>query len=334
MSESTHTNHVTSSNCTNNNSTNSNSVSSNNTNNKKRSRDNVVGDHIVLSNKKKWFSDNSGSKSISNNDNSHHKNKNKSKNKNNNDNSNSIGNNYSSGSRKQSGGVAVTVDRSLPVFQYEKEILSSIESHKTTVIVGETGSGKSTQIPKFIQKLFATDIQSNGSSGSGSRSGANSTEDCVVCTQPRRVATVTIAQRVAAEMGEEVGGIVGYGIRFEEKASRRTKIKFVTDGVLLREFMADPTLKKYKAVVLDEAHERSLQTDILMGLLKQLQQRRKDLKIVIMSATLQAEDFMNYFDDCSLVTIPGRQYPVHIFYAPEPEPDFIDAALITCLQVK
>lgn len=167
---------------------------------------------------------------------------------------------------------------SLPIFQFKDQILSSVRNHATTVVVGETGSGKSTQIPQFLAL--------DPSIGRGK---------CVVCTQPRRVAAITIAEQVSKERCTRLGDEVGYSIRFEDKTSHRTRIKYATDGVLLREIMSDPLLTKYSVVVLDEAHERSMQTDILMGLLKEVQEVRKDLKILVMSATLQVELFQGFF---------------------------------------
>ncbi len=163
----------------------------------------------------------------------------------------------------------------LPILAHKVELLSKIRDGPTTVVVGETGSGKSTQLPQYI-----LDLNKHG---------------CIVCTQPRRVAAVTIAERVAFEMGCEIGKEVGYSIRFEDRSSEKTKIKYVTDGVLLREMITDHNLKKYSVVILDEAHERSLQTDILMGLLRKLQDRRPDIRVVIMSATLEIDLFMNFF---------------------------------------
>jgi HrpA-like RNA helicase len=210
--------------------------------------------------------------------------------------------------------------KSLPVYQYELEIINSVKNHQVTIIVGETGSGKSTQIPQIL--LDHQVVPDN---------------KCIVCTQPRRVAAVTIAQKVASERNTSVGREVGYSIRFEDKSSPMTKIKYVTDGVLLREFMSDPVISHYNIVLLDEAHERSLQTDILMGLLKQIQEQKtrdaSNFKILIMSATLQIELFTQFFSDANVVTVPGRQYPVTMYYTPEPEQEFIDAALITCLQI-
>jgi HrpA-like RNA helicase len=171
----------------------------------------------------------------------------------------------------------VDARKELPIYLHKEAIVESIKKYQTTILVGETGTGKSTQLPQYLSEHFAT---------SGK---------CVVCTQPRRVAAVTIAQKVASEQGTNIGERVGYSIRFEDKCSSQTRIKFVTDGVLLRECMSDPNLSKYSVVILDEAHERSLQTDILMGLLRNLQERREDLRIVVMSATLQTELFSNFF---------------------------------------
>jgi HrpA-like RNA helicase len=223
-------------------------------------------------------------------------------------------------SKKERKAVPSNDVKSLPVYQYELEIINSVKNHQVTIIVGETGSGKSTQIPQIL--LDHQVVPDN---------------KCIVCTQPRRVAAVTIAQKVASERNTSVGREVGYSIRFEDKSSPMTKIKYVTDGVLLREFMSDPVISHYNIVLLDEAHERSLQTDILMGLLKQIQEQKtrdpSNFKILIMSATLQIELFTQFFSDANVVTVPGRQYPVAMYYTPEPEQEFIDAALITCLQI-
>lgn len=166
----------------------------------------------------------------------------------------------------------------LPIFEFKEDISKSVRKHPCTVVVGETGSGKSTQLPQYLL--------SNLKTGSLAR---------IAVTQPRRVAAISVAQRVASERKCKVGMEVGYSIRFDDKTSPRTRIKFVTDGVLLRECMSDPDLKEYDIIVLDEAHERSLQTDILMGLLRQLQERRPSLRLVVMSATLHVELYMNFF---------------------------------------
>ena len=163
---------------------------------------------------------------------------------------------------------------SLPILEFRNHIIESVKKHQTTIIVGETGCGKSTQIPQYLLGNFKNKI---------------------VCTQPRRVAAVSVAQRVAQELKSNIGEQVGYSIRFEDKTSYKTKIKFVTDGVLLRECMTDSNLSEYDVIILDEAHERSLQTDILMGLLRLLQEKKPSLHIVVMSATLQIEIFQNFF---------------------------------------
>ena len=144
---------------------------------------------------------------------------------------------------------------------------------------------------------------------------------------------MSVAQRVAQEMDVELGQEVGYSIRFEDKTSPNTILKYMTDGMLLREAMNDHNLSRYSTLILDEAHERTLATDILMGLLKEVAIRRPDLKIVIMSATLDAQKFQRYFNDAPLLAVPGRTHPVEIYYTPEPERDYVEAALRTVLQI-
>ncbi|RYG69942.1 DEAD/DEAH box helicase [archaeon] len=174
----------------------------------------------------------------------------------------------------------------LPIHAYAKQIIDSVKSHQVTVLVGETGSGKSTQLPQILLDH-----------------GLVPRDKGIVCTQPRRVAAVTIAQKVASERDVALGQEIGYSIRFEDKSSPATRIKYATDGVLLRECMSDDSLSKYHIVILDEAHERSLQTDILIGLLRAMQTKRSadSLRIIIMSATLQVESFQAFFQVYNLV---------------------------------
>ena len=213
---------------------------------------------------------------------------------------------------------------SLPIDSMSKTLIDTIKSHQTTIVVGETGSGKSTRLPQFIFKDLLQ-ISNNRSTS------------CIVCTQPRRVAAVTIAQRVSQEMNVELGNLVGYTVRFDDKSSIATRIKYVTDGVLLREAMNNSDLEKYSFIILDESHERSLQTDILMGLILGIQERRKStafpLRLIIMSATLDIDLFTSFFKDSGLVKIPGRHYPVETLYLKFPEEDYIDTAMLTCLQI-
>jgi pre-mRNA-splicing factor ATP-dependent RNA helicase DHX15/PRP43 len=185
------------------------------------------------------------------------------------------------------------------------------------VFVGETGSGKTTQIPQFV--LFDDQPQIQ--------------RKMVACTQPRRVAAMSVAQRVAAELDVKLGEEVGYSIRFEDMTSPKTVLKYMTDGMLLREAMNDHNLNRYSTIILDEAHERTMATDVLMGLLKEVVVRRPDLKIIIMSATLDAQKFQRYFNDAPLLAVPGRTHPVEIFYTPEPEQDYVEAAIRTVLQI-
>ena len=206
--------------------------------------------------------------------------------------------------------------KELPVYGFLERLLDAVKNNQTVVVEGETGSGKTTQIPQFLVKDYA-------------RRGSK----CVACTQPRRVAAMSIAQRVADEMDVQLGEEVGYSIRFEDTTGPNTLLKFMTDGMLLREAMSDPFLERMSVIVLDEAHERTLSTDVLMGLLKELLQQRKDLKCVVMSATLDAEKFQTYFEGAPLLRVPGRTFPVEIFYTPEPERDYVEAAVRTAAQI-
>ena len=224
----------------------------------------------------------------------------------------------------------------LPVWEQKREFQQLMQTHSTLILVGETGSGKTTQIPQLFVDLRTGRLDA-------SIVGAASTGRMVACTQPRRVAATSVAARVAAEMDVQLGAEVGYSVRFDEKSSERTVVKYLTDGMLLREAMSDPLLSRYAAVVLDEAHERTLATDVLFGLMKEIARKRRSannntnnnngLKLVVMSATLEAEKFAKYFDGAPLLKIPGRVHPVEIFYTPEPEPDYLEAAIRTAVQI-
>ena len=207
--------------------------------------------------------------------------------------------------------------RDLPVHAQREEFLQLYQKSQILVFVGETGSGKTTQIPQFV--LFDDLPQQE--------------RKLVACTQPRRVAAMSVAERVANEMDVKLGEEVGYSIRFEDMTSQKTILKYMTDGMLLREAMNDNELNRYSTIILDEAHERTLATDVLMGLLKEVVQRRPDLKLIIMSATLDAQKFQRYFNDAPLLAVPGRTHPVEIFYTPEPERDYVEAAIRTVLQI-
>eukprot|EP00898_Chlorokybus_atmophyticus_P006194 jgi/Chlat1/6576/Chrsp45S05942 len=206
----------------------------------------------------------------------------------------------------------------LPIDAFEQDIVAAIRDNPVTVIIGETGSGKTTQISQFLLRNGFAD---------GAKGGR------IAVTQPRRVAAVTVARRVAWELGSDVGDVVGYAVRFEERTSSRTKIKYLTDGCLLRECLRDPDLLSYSVIVLDEAHERSLNTDILFGLLKPLLKLRPSLRLVITSATLECDKFARFFGDCPVLRVPGRLYEVEIVYAEERPVSYVEAAVQTIVDI-
>ncbi|CAE6437126.1 unnamed protein product [Rhizoctonia solani] len=212
--------------------------------------------------------------------------------------------------------------KKLPVFAQMEEFYKINEADFS--IPPALGSGKTTQIPQFVAY---TDIP-------------HARGKLIACTQPRRVAAMSVAKRVAEEMDVSLGKQVGYSIRFEDMTEPGTTfLKYMTDGMLLREAMTDHELSRYSTIILDEAHERTLATDILMGLLKEVARRRKDLKIVVMSATLDALKFQKYFSTggegtmAPLLKVPGRTFPVETFYTQDPEPDYVEAAIRTVLMI-
>ncbi|PON79698.1 RNA helicase, ATP-dependent DEAH box [Parasponia andersonii] len=246
--------------------------------------------------------------------------------------------------------------KSLPIASVERRLMEEVRKNDTLIIVGETGSGKTTQIPQF---LFNAGFCREGKT--------------IGVTQPRRVAAVTVAKRVAEECAVDLGQKVGYSIRFDDVTSGSTRIKYMTDGLLLREALLDPYLARYSVIIVDEAHERTVHTDVLLGLLKNVQIARSKsigcqntennkpkngmllekengiqnssflkhdrgrmfppLKLIIMSASLDARVFSDYFGGAKAVHVQGRQFPVDIFYTHHPEPDYLDATLITVFQI-
>ncbi|KAI9858012.1 MAG: DEAH-box ATP-dependent RNA helicase prp22 [Vezdaea acicularis] len=204
---------------------------------------------------------------------------------------------------------------SLPVFKFRSQIIQAVKDNQLLIVVGDTGSGKTTQLTQYLAEAgFAND-------------------GMIGCTQPRRVAAMSVAKRVSEEVGCILGHEVGYTIRFEDKTGPDTKIKYMTDGMLQREVLLDPDLKRYSVIMLDEAHERTIATDVLFGLLKKTLKRRPDLRLIVTSATLDADKFSSYFNECPILSIPGRTYPVEIMFAREPESDYLDAALVTVMQI-
>lgn len=234
----------------------------------------------------------------------------------------------------------------LPIYKHKRQILYALEKHHVIVLVGATGCGKSTQIPQYLYE--------------------NGWADCgfqVVCTQPRRIAAQTLAQRVASEVGCPLGQQVGYTVRFDNVSSDTvTRIKYATDGMLLREAtLTDPLLSRYSVIIVDEAHERNLNSDALLGVLKKIRRKRKDLRIVVCSATIDAQAYLDYFvspttsktkkrkrrwgprigDDApveeaeggTIISVDGRQYPVDILYLSEPVADYIRSTVETALKI-
>jgi len=186
----------------------------------------------------------------------------------------------------------------LPISARAEEIVATIQAHPVTILAGETGSGKTTQIPKFCL-----------AAGRG-------IQGRIACTQPRRVAALSVSRRVAEELGVEWGREVGCKIRFDDRTSRATTIKFLTDGMLLAEVQGDPLLREYDTIILDEAHERSLNIDFLLGHLRNLRFRRPELKVIVTSATIDTEMFSQAFDGAPVIQVSGRTYPVEVIYAP------------------
>ncbi|KAG8736516.1 putative ATP-dependent RNA helicase dhr2 [Ceratobasidium sp. 414] len=241
--------------------------------------------------------------------------------------------------KKAQNRLALLAERKqLPIWSGRKALVKAVQDNDTLIVLGETGSGKTTQVPQFLLE--------SDSIGSG----------MIAVTQPRKVAAMSLANRVSAEQGTSLGGTVGYAVRFDEKTSPGTRIKYLTDGMLVRELLSDPSLSRYSVVIVDEAHERTLRTDMLLGSLKRIQQDRSGqnsavqpngkgkakasptgvagpLKVVVMSATLDAERFSRFFNNAKIVYVKGRQHPVKLMYLAEATSDYLDSALRAVFQI-
>ncbi|KAG2146985.1 P-loop containing nucleoside triphosphate hydrolase protein [Suillus bovinus] len=216
------------------------------------------------------------------------------------------------------GALSIQAQREqLPIWQHRKKLLHCIEKYGVTIVVGQTGSGKTTQLPQYLLE-----------------SGWASEGNIIACTQPRRVAATSVAIRVATEVGTLLGDEVGYTIRFEDVTDKeRTRICYMTDGMLFRETLIDPLLSRYSVIMIDEAHERSLYTDLLLGVLKKIRRKRPSLRLIVSSATLDARSFLEYFtsgahpDDATIVSLEGRMFPVEVAYLQESPSNYVRKAV-------
>ncbi|KAK7056332.1 hypothetical protein VNI00_002885 [Paramarasmius palmivorus] len=204
----------------------------------------------------------------------------------------------------------------LPIFRHREKLLYCVEKYGVVIVVGQTGCGKTTQLPQYLMEA-----------------GWASEGNVIACTQPRRVAATSVAGRVANEVGTVLGDEVGYTIRFEDVSDReKTRILYMTDGMLFRETLVDPLLSRYSVIMIDEAHERSVYTDLLLGVLKKIRRKRPSLRLIVSSATLDATSFLEYFtsstspNEATIVSLEGRLYPVEVTYLKDPTPDYVRKA--------
>ena len=211
--------------------------------------------------------------------------------------------------------------KTLPIYNYRSEILKRLKDEHVLILQGETGCGKSTQIPQYL-------VETGYTCDSSKR---------VICTQPRRVAAMSVSARVAYECGVALGSSVGYKVRFDERLAPDTKLIYMTDGMLLREYISDPMLENVSAVVIDEAHERALHTDVLLGFVRETWRVRRNtsnpLTVVIASATLQAIKLSSYFENAAVLHVTGRLFPVAVKFAQIPLLDYVEASAATILQI-
>ncbi|CAK7236254.1 DEAH-box RNA helicase prp16 [Sporothrix eucalyptigena] len=203
----------------------------------------------------------------------------------------------------------------LPAFAVREDLMRVIRDNQVIIVVGETGSGKTTQLTQFLYEDGYGNVGMIG------------------CTQPRRVAAMSVAKRVSEEMEVKLGSTVGYAIRFEDCTSKDTVIKYMTDGVLLRESLNEPDLDRYSCIIMDEAHERALNTDVLMGLFKKILQRRRDIKLIVTSATMNSKRFSEFFGGAPEFIIPGRTFPVDVMFHRTPVEDYVDQSVQQVLAI-
>lgn len=250
--------------------------------------------------------------------------------------------------------------RSLPIYQVRSELMQLVRDHRVIIMVGETGSGKTTQLLQYLYeegfhlgpkvrerraaaalKVAETDtvtVKNDGDNARVERSDEGEAHEeeeelRLICTQPRLIAATSVAERVAQEVGCPCGSVVGYKVRFDDKTGPLTRILYVTDGMMLKEFINDPDLSTVGAIMVDEAHERSLNTDILLGLLRDVVRRNAHIKVIVASATINAAKFSAFFDNAPVFTVTGRTYPVERYYAEEPVADYVTESAQTVLNL-
>ncbi|KAI5161029.1 pre-mRNA-splicing factor ATP-dependent RNA helicase DHX15/PRP43 [Nematocida ausubeli] len=200
----------------------------------------------------------------------------------------------------------------LPIEDRKNEIQNLVRENQVLVLSSETGTGKTTQVPKYIYEMY---------------------NESVVCSQPRRIAAISIAKRVSEEMKQTLGKLVGYSVRFEECLSEHTKIRYVTDGTLIRDFINDASISQYKAIIIDEVHERTINIDLLLGLVKDAIAIRSDLKVVIMSATLSTNKFTEYFPGAATLHITSRSFPIEVRYLPAEKDEYVEKAVEIAMKI-
>ncbi|KAI5960705.1 hypothetical protein CANMA_003967 [Candida margitis] len=211
--------------------------------------------------------------------------------------------------------------KSLPAYAVKDDVVSTIRDNQVTIIIGETGSGKTTQLAQFLYEQ-------------GLATTTTDERKIIGCTQPRRVAAMSVAKRVSEEMQVQLGKEVGYSVRFDDKTDpQKTVIKYMTEGILLREILADNTLSEYSCIIIDEAHERSLNTDILLGLFRGLLTKRRDLKLIVTSATMNADRFTRFFGAAPQFTIPGRTFPVDVYFNKNVTMDYVETTVKQILSI-
>ena len=206
-------------------------------------------------------------------------------------------------SEPRAGSPRLAVDPALPIAAHAATIARGLRERRVLIVCGDTGSGKTTQLPKMCLARWPNETRRIGH------------------TQPRRVAARSVAARVAEETGTRIGEVVGYQVRFDRRVAKRSRVKLMTDGILLAEVQADPDLREYRAIIVDEAHERSLNIDVLLGHLRRLVQRRADLSVIVSSATIDTRRFSAFFDGAPVIEVSGRRYPIEVRYRPSPEGD-------------